>query len=177
METQVTKKSYRKGAIGALMDEYERAVSEIRHLVGRIAEDDFVRIVDAQTSDEDCRSIQTIISHVVRSGYGYAGSIRKIFSVPSADVEKRLLSRQESLEQLDAVVEYTTQTLDGRWEMTDEEIKGAVIQARWGVRYDLEQFLEHAIVHVLRHRRQIEKFVAQEEMSLQSGVQTNVSST
>lgn len=161
---------YRKGAIGALMDEYERALTEIKRLVGQIAEDDFVQLVDAQTGDEDCRSIQTIMSHVVRAGYGYAGSIRKIFSIPSDPNEKRLLSRQESLEKLDAIVEYTAQTLDGRWEMTDEEIKGAVIHSGWGVRYDLEQFMEHAIVHVLRHRRQIEKFIAQENMSLQSGV-------
>jgi hypothetical protein len=35
-----------------------------------------------------------------------------------------------------------------------------VIEARWGPRYDLEQLLEHAIVHVLRHRRQIDKFLA-----------------
>lgn len=166
----MTRKSYRKGAVGALMDEYERALSEIKHLVGRIADDDFARIVDAQTGDEDCRSIQTIISHVVRAGFGYAGSIRRIFFIPSDGFEKRLLSRQESLEQLDAVVEYSIQTLDGRWEMTDEEIKSVVIQSGWGVRYDLEQFLEHAIVHVLRHRRQIEKFVAQEKMNLQSGV-------
>ena len=34
-----------------------------------------------------------------------------------------------------------------------------VIHSGWSVTYDLEQLLEHAIVHVLRHRRQIEKFL------------------
>jgi hypothetical protein len=29
----------------------------------------------------------------------------------------------------------------------------------WGQHYDIEQMMEHAIVHVLRHRRQVEKFV------------------
>jgi len=29
---------------------------------------------------------------------------------------------------------------------------------RWGQKYDPEQLLEHAIVHILRHRRQIERF-------------------
>jgi hypothetical protein len=33
------------------------------------------------------------------------------------------------------------------------------IPARWGPVYDLEQLLEHMIVHVLRHRRQIERFL------------------
>jgi len=29
----------------------------------------------------------------------------------------------------------------------------------WGQLYDVEQLLEHAIVHILRHRRQIERFL------------------
>jgi uncharacterized protein YlzI (FlbEa/FlbD family) len=32
------------------------------------------------------------------------------------------------------------------------------IKVNWGQCYDVEQLMEHAIVHVLRHRRQIEKF-------------------
>lgn len=54
---------------------------------------------------------------------------------------------------------YTAQTLEGKWKMTEEDIVSAVIHSQWGVTYDLEQLLEHAIVHVLRHRRQIEKFI------------------
>ena len=155
------RESYREGAIGALMDEYERAVWELRHLVERVAEEDAVRVVDPRTEDEDCRSVQTIASHVVNAGYGYADLLRKLFSIPSARPPKALLSHRESLEQLDAVLAYTAETLEGRWRMTDEEISGAVINSGWGVRYDAEQLLEHAIVHVLRHRRQIEKFMWQ----------------
>ena len=40
------KKSYRKGGMGALMDEYERAAKELKNLVGNISETDFVNIVD-----------------------------------------------------------------------------------------------------------------------------------
>lgn len=155
------RKSYREGAVGALMDEYERAAWELRSLVGRMAETDMARVVDAQTQDEDCRSVQTILSHVVNAGYGYADLLRKSFSLPSTRPPKALLSRGEFLEQVDAVLAYTAETLEGRWRMTDEEIAGTVINAGWGVRYDAEQLLEHAIVHVLRHRRQIEKFMRQ----------------
>jgi len=31
--------------------------------------------------------------------------------------------------------------------------------AYWGQRYDEDQILEHAIGHILRHRRQIERFL------------------
>jgi uncharacterized damage-inducible protein DinB len=153
------RKSYRSGAIGALMDEYERAAAELVRLVEQIPEDDFVRVVDSQTKDEDCRSVQTIMSHVVRAGYGYADYIREQFSIESTRPQPKLLSLQESLEQLDAALRYTVQTLEGRWEMSDEEITRTVINSRWGVIYNVEGLLEHAIVHILRHRRQIEKFI------------------
>ncbi|GAA0876467.1 hypothetical protein GCM10009118_28770 [Wandonia haliotis] len=32
------------------------------------------------------------------------------------------------------------------------------IKVRWGQTFDVEQLMQHAIVHVLRHRRQIEIF-------------------
>jgi uncharacterized damage-inducible protein DinB len=153
------KEAYRSGAIGALMDEYERAASELGRLIERIPEDDFVRVVDSETSSDDCRSVQTIMSHVVRAGYGYADYIREQFSIASARPAPRLLSREESLEQLDAALRYTARTLEGRWEMSEEEISRTVIDSRWGVVYDVEGLLEHAIVHILRHRRQIEKFI------------------
>lgn len=143
------------------MDEYERAVFELGSLIEQIPEDDVLCVVDSQTKDEDCRSVQTIMSHVVRAGYGYADYIREQFSIASTRPQNKILSRQESLEQLEAMLEYTAQTLEGRWEMTDEEILGTVIHSRWGAMYDIEQLLEHAIVHVLRHRRQIDKFIWQ----------------
>ena len=31
------------------------------------------------------------------------------------------------------------------------------ITTGWGQQYDIEQLMEHAIVHILRHKRQIEK--------------------
>ena len=158
---EMTRESYRRGPIGALMDEYERAGAELRRLVERIPLDEAARIVDPHTGDDDCRSVQTIMSHVVGAGYGYADYLRQVFSIPSARPPRSLLSPSESLEQLGAMLSYTAQTLEGRWEMSAEEMAGAVIDSGWGVRYDAEQLLEHAIVHVLRHRRQIERFIHQ----------------
>src|SRR4051812_1904643 len=168
MESQILRKSYRNGAIGALMDEYERAAAELARLVERIPDDDFVRVVDAETKDEDCRSAQTIMSHVVRSGYGYADYIREQLSIPSTRPQPLLLSRREALEQLEAALRYTAETLEGRWEMSGEEISAITIKTRWGALYDPDGLLEHAIVHILRHRRQIEKFISQGKINLSS---------
>lgn len=154
-------RTYRKGAIGALMDEYERATSELTRIVNGMNDEQFELVHDRQTRDDHCRSIQTIMSHVVHSGYGYAHYIRAAFSVASEKPQFAVLSRTECLTRLAHMITYTADTLDGRWEYTDEQIMAVHIQSRWGQHYDLEQLLEHAIVHILRHRRQIDKFLSQ----------------
>ncbi len=40
--------------------------------------------------------------------------------------------------------------------MTDKELLNTIIKTSWTT-YDLEALIEHSIVHVLRHRLQIEK--------------------
>lgn len=155
-------KTYRTGAIGALLDEYERAALEIKDLINRIPEEDFGRIVDPLTEDDDCRSVQTIVSHVIRSMHGYADYIRKIYSIPAVPLQKKVFSKQETLEMINEGLKYTAETLEGKWNLSDKEINSILIETSWGVNYDLEQILEHAIVHILRHRRQIDKFASQQ---------------
>ncbi len=151
-------KTYRKGAVGAMMDEYERAAVEFRALIGGLTEEQYTRIVDAETADENCRSVQTVMSHVVAAGYGYANYIRGAFSMTISSPQKRLLEDAESLKEFDSMLDYTVATLDGKWEMPDDQIEAVSMTVHWGPTYDLEQLIEHAIVHILRHRRQIEKW-------------------
>jgi hypothetical protein len=40
----------------------------------------------------------------------------------------------------------------------DDSLVALRFQVRWGPTYDPEMLLEHAIVHLLRHRRQIERW-------------------
>jgi hypothetical protein len=154
------KKNYRKGGIGAVMDEYERAAEELKNLVGKISETDFVKIIDTETKDDDCRSVQTIVSHVINSGYGYANYIRDWFSIPKSSPERRFISQNNFSMELEKMLLYSVETLQDKWEFSDDEIMKVKMIVRWGPQYDLEQLLEHAVVHILRHRRQIEKFIA-----------------
>lgn len=155
-----SQKTYRKGALDALIDEYERAGGELARLISGLSDDEFEAVRDLQTKDEECRSIQTVVHHVVTSGYSYAIYLREAFSEPGVRPAVPLGLRMESVEQLTAMLAYTAATLEGRWEMPDEQMAAARIQSRWGQVYDVEQMLEHAIVHVLRHRRQVERFLA-----------------
>ena len=54
---------------------------------------------------------------------------------------------------------YTVTTLKNKWNFTFDEAVTNIIKTEWGQEYDFEQLLEHAIVHILRHRRQIERFL------------------
>ena len=152
-------KSYRSGGVGAMMDEYERAASDLVGIVSSLSDAEFERERDTRTTDPHCRSVQTITNHVIGSGYGYADYIRQAFSVPSGRPTLALLARTQSLDQVQQMLAYTAETLEGRWDYSDEQTGAVRISSRWGVQYDMEQMLEHAIVHILRHRRQIERFL------------------
>ena len=142
------------------MDEYERAAAELRRLIETFDKVSLYSVVDSQTDDEDCLSVRTIISHVVNAGYGYAAYIRGALSLAGDRPPKRLLSYGEVLGEYDVMLKFTIGTLDGRWEMPDETIRAIRIQTGWEVVYDPEQRLEHAFVHILRHRRQFERLRA-----------------
>lgn len=154
-------KDYRKGGIGALMDEYERAAFELKSLLENVSEDDYVKIVDAETEDSDCHSMQAIVNHVIHAGYGYANSIRRHFSVPHTPLgdERPQISKSEIDNQLEKMLDYTIETLEGKWEMSYEEMNKLIIFRTEKFTENIEQLLEHAVMHILRHRRQIEKFL------------------
>jgi len=154
-------KTFRKGGVGAMMDEYERATAELATLLRGISDEEFVRPRDFETQDEDCKSIQTILRHVVRAGYGYAGYIRENYGEKVTRIDPPLPTRLESLEGLKEMLAYTVATLEDKWELPYEDIAAVQMRVRWGVVYDLEQLLEHAIVHILRHRRQTERFLTE----------------
>jgi uncharacterized damage-inducible protein DinB len=101
------------------------------------------------------------MNHVVRSGYGYSIYIRKQFG--NEWKERRdnyeLHTPQDAISAMAGMLSYAETTLEDKWDLTFEQVTGNIIQVPWGQKYDAEQLMEHAIVHVLRHRRQIENFL------------------
>ena len=153
------KKTYRPGSVGALMDEYERVTVELTKILESISDEEYARIRDTQTADEDCRSIQTIMTHVVGAGYGYAGYMRDAWGIGREQHERVPIPRAETPAKLRAMLDYMIATLEGRWDFSYEAQEAMKMKVRWGPTYDFEMLFEHAIVHVMRHRRQIERFL------------------
>lgn len=160
-------KEYREGPVGALMDEYERAADQLKNVVKAICQNDFINIVDQETKDPDCRSIQTVMNHVVRSGYGYSNYIRKQFGDKWTERKEdyELNTPEAACNKLDNMLTYTVETLKNKWDLNFDEAVTNIIKTEWGQEYDFEQLLEHAIVHILRHRRQIERFLIKINMA------------
>jgi uncharacterized damage-inducible protein DinB len=158
-QIKTIKKIYRQGAVGALLDIYEQAISELKKVIEEIPDHALIIITDPQTTDENCRSVQAILSHVVHSGYGYATSIHNLHGNNIARPAKTFhVTIKEYTEDITNVVAYAQNIFkeinDNELEQFDNSLK---IKTGWGQWYDIEQMMEHAIVHILRHKRQIER--------------------
>lgn len=154
-------KSFRPGPVGALMDEHERALIELIELSETYSQEQFIRIVDTETKDDNCRSVQTILNHVMKAGYAYSNYIRDKFSKPITS-EPQSIDKIENISEITSALtkmfDYMLETVEGMYGFTDKELGNHIINTRWDATIDIDMLLEHAIVHLLRHRRQLEKF-------------------
>jgi len=149
-----------KNAVNALLAEYEKAILELQNVIRTISDENLVFEADSQTDNPDCKSVQTILSHVVSSGYSYCIYIRNFRNDNSVRPEKMIRkSTCEYIIDLDTIMQFTRDTFDL---ITDSELErfsdSEKMKTSWKQVYDIEQMMEHAIVHILRHRRQIENF-------------------
>ena len=149
----------RTGAIVALLDIYQKAVADLQKVIADIPDDTLAVITDSQTQDENCKSLQSILSHVVHSAYGYATSISGLKEGGLQRKDKifhpAINEYQQDLEDAFNFTESVLQKFsDSELRQLNDSLK---IKTGWGQLYDIEQLTEHAIVHILRHKRQIEQ--------------------
>jgi uncharacterized damage-inducible protein DinB len=145
------------GMFGALLDEYARTAEDFCRTVEDLPEDGFQ--MEREGPEPDTVSLRAICSHVALCAWGYAGYIRTARGLPRIPppYDKDAVTTPASLRPLLATaLRHTEATVEGC--PTDEGLDALRFQVRWGPTYDPEMILEHAIVHLLRHRRQIERW-------------------
>lgn len=151
----------RTGAVGALLDEYELAIAHLQKVIRFINEPQLVTITDPGTEDENCRSVQTILAHVVRAGHNYAIQIANHKGAGHPLPRWEIILRGSVPEYLEDLNDMFAFTEDVFQHIQDSELEEhnhtKKVHVSWGQTYDIEQLMEHAIVHILRHRRQIER--------------------
>ena len=152
------------GAFGALLDEYARAAAELCRVVAAVPPARFMEVVDG---GGEFPTVQAICGHVVQAAYGHADYIRKALGIAAGERPRGRELVPESPEQLRpllaAALRYTEATVAGLRAdpaFAAEEVSSILFPVNWGPVYDPEGMLEHGIVHLLRHRRQIERLLA-----------------
>jgi hypothetical protein len=150
----------RPGAFGALMDEYARAAGDFCRVVESF---DLARF-DAERPSNNPNTIspRAICLHVIGAAHRYAHYIRKARGVDFVERYEadpaRLRSPRDVRGLLAEGIVLTEQTVEPLLKATEQEIQGLWFEVRWGPRYDPEMILEHAVCHLLRHRRQLERW-------------------
>jgi hypothetical protein len=148
------------GPFGALMDEYARAAEDFC----RVAESfDATRFdVERPSTNPNTVSPRAICLHVIGAAHRYAHYIRKargVDFVERYDADPaRLHSPQDVRPLLAEGLLFAEETVEPLLKASEEQIQALSFVVRWGPRYDPEMILEHAVCHLLRHRRQLERW-------------------
>jgi len=151
------------GAIAALMDEYKKAVNELIVVIEPISQHLLTKTIEPESSNTDCISIQTILTHVTASMFSYAVYIENSIGLKTVRPERLQFDHiTPYISRLREALKYNEDFFARYPNITTEEFdQSKKINTRWGQQYDVEQMLEHAIVHILRHRRQIKNALIQ----------------
>jgi hypothetical protein len=142
------------------MDEYARAAADFCRVVEGF---DLARFTAARPSNNpNTTSPRAVCLHVCSAAHRYAHYVRKARGddfVERYELDPaRLTSPGDVQERLAEATLLTEATVAPLLRATDEEIQALSFTVRWGPRYDPEMMLEHAVCHVLRHRRQLERW-------------------
>ena len=152
----IKQKTFRKGPIGSLTDEYEKALAEYKEVLQAVTPAQYKEIV--LPGDQHIKSIRNIAEHVVNSGYGYANYFRNYFHAKTIPAPTpKCPTVQSAIKDTDAMWKYTLDTLVFKQNMSDLEMDDTLIRTSWTI-YNAEALWEHAVMHIHRHRRQIQRF-------------------
>jgi uncharacterized damage-inducible protein DinB len=150
------------GTIKALLDEYKKAINELIAVIKPLSSNEILIIKDNETTNENCRSVQTILTHVVYAGYGYTNFIANHYADKKERRPRQFFENAEDyIRELNGMFDDCQNFFVEHPGIELEEYDASKkILTHWGQVYDIDQMMEHAIVHVLKHRRQIQRFVS-----------------
>jgi uncharacterized damage-inducible protein DinB len=113
-----------------------------------------------KTDDPAYVSPDHLCGHVLRAARNYLTWIGTCVGRPVTDVDADtdLVSiAAKGRRFVDEVLEAWRRHLAA---LEDSELRPATFTSRWGDPYSIEQMLEHAVVHPMRHRIQLERLMA-----------------
>ncbi len=118
-----------------------------------------------RTEDPSYSSSEHLAGHVLRSARNYLVWIGECVKRPVTDVDldgDPVSVARKGGAFMNEVLEAWRRHLAA---LDDAELAPATFKSRWGEDYNIEQMLEHAVVHPMRHRVQLERLMAAERAS------------
>jgi uncharacterized damage-inducible protein DinB len=113
-----------------------------------------------KTDDPSYASAEHLGGHVLRAARGYLTWIGEFVGRPVTDVDADtdpLSLARKGRAFVDDVLAAWRRHLA---RLEDRELRPATRKSRWGEEYSVEQMLEHAVVHPMRHRIQLERLMS-----------------
>ena len=149
-----------QGATRALLDEYERAAGEFLRVVEGFHDEAFA--AERPSEDPSCVSVREVARHVCHAARHYAADLGRAldaeYAMPDWPDIDMLRESTDVRACLGAALGHTAEVARRLESMAPQEVTATRFEMSWGQLYDPEILLEHAIVHLLRHRRQLERW-------------------
>lgn len=111
------------------------------------------------TDDQYYKSLDTLLYHVLRSARGYMVWMCKQLDLPDPQINEA-----PSPELVEENAEKFIEHLIERWNIPlrnvePERFEDIAYKSNWGVDYCIDAMLEHAVMHPIRHKFQLENLI------------------
>ena len=148
---------FRSRAVSSLVELHERELRTFLEVWGRF-EASGLPMPEAH-GDDSYESRERLIGHVLMAARGYLTRIGEWVGRPVTDVDASQdphdVARRPKEFAEDVLAAYRRHLA----EITPEEVDPQVHRTRWGELMSVDNLLEHAVVHPMRHRIQLERIL------------------
>ena len=149
-------KTYKYNGARSLVLLHER---HLRSLVQTWREAKKLNLALPATDDEDYKSLDTLLKHILRAARGYMTWMCDKLDLPDPEINKA----PEPMDIESTVDEYVTHLLE-KWrlhlaEIPEDKFHTQTYTSRWGTDYCIDAMLEHAVMHPIRHEFQLKNLI------------------
>jgi uncharacterized damage-inducible protein DinB len=149
--------NFRSRAVRNLVELHEREIRSFLEVWRRFVASDLA--MPEAGGDESYENRDRLAGHVLMSARGYLTRIGEWVGRPVGDVD----ASQDPYEIVRRAPEFADGVLSAYRRhlagISDEELDQQVHRTRWGELMSVENLLEHAVVHPMRHRIQLERIL------------------
>ena|SRR5438094_1242636 len=148
---------FRSRAVRSLVELHEREMRSFLEVWGRFVAAGLP--VPEAHGDKSYESRERLAGHVLMAARGYLTRIGEWVSRPVTDVD----ASEDPHEIFTRASEFADNVLAAYRrhlaQISNEELEPQVHRTRWGELMSVENLLEHAVVHPMRHRIQLERML------------------